>query len=145
MPELTWAQQRHFEPFFVDSIRTNPTWPVMIAEGDSWLSFPGHANLIDHLDEMVNRRMSLLRLADSGDELIEILDAGGWRSLRRRLERYRPDVLLFSAGGNDIVGPELLQYVNERGTTFDVVQALSTAALADRFAAMTARLETLIA
>ncbi|HEY0160466.1 MAG TPA: hypothetical protein VGF28_24475 [Thermoanaerobaculia bacterium] len=145
MPQLTWAQMRHFEPFFVESIRSNPHDPVVIAEGDSWFSFPGHANLIDHLDEMVNRRMSLLRLAESGDELLEILDQGGLRSLKKLLGRYRPDVLLFSAGGNDIVGPELLKYVTDRTAPFDATQALATQALRDRFSAMHHALGELIA
>jgi lysophospholipase L1-like esterase len=131
--EPTHTQMRHLLSFFVQSIRERPQDPVVISEGDSWFSFPGHANLIDHLDELVARRMSLLRLESSGDELVEILDSGGISALRRLMERHRPDVLLMSGGGNDIVGPELVTFIARRGATFDAQAAVSTATLTAKF------------
>ncbi|HEY0141602.1 MAG TPA: SGNH/GDSL hydrolase family protein [Thermoanaerobaculia bacterium] len=133
MPEITWGQQRQLRSFFVDSIRNHPQNPIVISEGDSWFSFPVHANLIDHLDELVGRRMSLLRLENPGDELLEMAAGSQFAMLRDYLDRYRPDVLLFSGGGNDIVGPELLQFIAPRPAAFDVDAALATDALRQRF------------
>src|SRR5688500_11685314 len=104
MPELTWVQQRQLLQFFVQSIRDYPGYPVVISEGDSWFSFPVHANLIDHLDDMVGRRMSLLRLERSGDELLSMTTDSKLATLRGYLQRYKPHALLFRGGGNDIVG-----------------------------------------
>jgi len=93
--------------FFVPSIKNHPDWPVIISEGDSWFSFPLHANTIDHLDEMANRKISLLRLEKSGDELLTIFGGKQKAKLRRYLSRYPVEALLFSGGGNDIVGTDL--------------------------------------
>jgi hypothetical protein len=133
MPQLTWNDQRHLRNFFVESIRNHPDYPIVIAEGDSWFSYPIHANIIDHLDEIVRRRMSLLRLEDPGDDLIAMAKGGQLLMLADYVGRYDPDALLFSGGGNDIVGPELLTLIAPRKAPFSVEQALSTQALADRF------------
>lgn len=142
--EITHAQSRHLLSFFVQSIRNSPQLPVVISEGDSWFSFPGHPNLIDQLDELAGHRMSLLRLESSGDELLGILDAGGIKSLKRLLENHRPDVLLMSGGGNDIVGPELVGFLNPRSNPFDA-QAAVTQAFTDIVAKMQAAYHELIA
>ena len=107
-PTLSHQQERRLLKFFVPSIRNHPDWPVIISEGDSWFSFPLHANTIDHLDEMANRKISLLRLESNGDELLEIFGSKQKTKLRRYLERYPVEALLFSGGGNDIVGADLL-------------------------------------
>ncbi|MBK5258297.1 MAG: hypothetical protein JJE51_01770 [Thermoanaerobaculia bacterium] len=108
MPDPVWSQRRLLEQYFAQSIRTFPDDPIVISEGDSWFSFPVHANTIDHLDELVKHRISLLRLEESGDTLFR-MTAGSQRSkLRHLLTIYDVDALLFSGGGNDAVGPELL-------------------------------------
>src|SRR5258706_2914293 len=98
MPEISWTQMRHLQQFFVQAIRDHPQNPIVLSEGDSWFAYPVYANIIDQLDELVKHRMSLLRLESSGDDLTEILDEGGLPSLKKLLKRYKPDVLLFSAG-----------------------------------------------
>lgn len=106
--ELPWAQQRLLEQYFAQSIKAHKGYPVVISEGDSWFSFPVHANTIDHLDELLERKVSLLRLEESGDTLCRITSGPQRARLRDLLGRYPVDVLLFSGGGNDVVGPELL-------------------------------------
>jgi hypothetical protein len=133
MANLTWVQQRQLLQYFVASMRNYPSYPVVISEGDSWFSFPVHANIIDHLDSMVGRRMSLLRLERSGDELRAMTSDEKLRTLGGYLRRYKPHVLLFSGGGNDIVGVELLKFIARRGSSFDVDEALRTTALTTRF------------
>jgi hypothetical protein len=107
MSELTWHQQRMLERYFAQSIKRNPNFPVVLSEGDSWFSFPGHANTIDQLDEMTGHRMSLLRLEESGDTLARITTGTERAELQHLFSIYPIDVLLFSGGGNDVVGPEL--------------------------------------
>jgi hypothetical protein len=133
MTQLPWVQQRQLLQFFAESIRDHPGYPVVISEGDSWFSFPGHANIVDHLDEMVDRRMSLLRMERSGDELVTMTTDSKLATLRGYFQRYKPHALLFSGGGNDIVGAELLKFIARRGATFNLQAALNTPALTKRF------------
>jgi hypothetical protein len=111
---MSWKQQRMLLKFFVPSIRQHPDWPVIISEGDSWFSFPIHANTVDFLDEMAKRRISLLRLEASGDRALKII--GGRQKIRLAdyLHRYPVQALLFSGGGNDVVGSNLLPLLNQR-------------------------------
>ncbi|HET8796255.1 MAG TPA: hypothetical protein VFO89_01100 [Thermoanaerobaculia bacterium] len=132
MAELQWGQRRQLLQFFVESIRSHPTWPVVISEGDSWFSFPIHANLIDHLDDFTGRKMSLLRLERSSDEMVDMTTDAKLSTLRGYLHRYKPHALLWSGGGNDVVGPELLKFIAPRGQTFDLQAALGTTALKKR-------------
>lgn len=110
---LTWGQKRQLLKFFEPSIKQHPQWPVIISEGDSWFSFPVHANLIDNLDEMAARKISLLRLEKSGDKALRIIGGEQKVKLAKYLKRYPVNALLFSGGGNDIVGIDLLPLLNQ--------------------------------
>lgn len=109
----TMTQQRLLEQYFAQSINRNPMFPVVICEGDSWFSFPSHYNTIDHLDELLKRKLSLLRLESSGDTLQRMTSGEQRGQLRHLLTIYKVDVLLFSGGGNDVVGPELLDLFDD--------------------------------
>lgn len=107
-------QKRRLIKYFNQSIRAHPDWPVLISEGDSWFSYPLHPNVISILDTRAHRRLSLLRLERSGDELLTILSGKQKAKLRRQLKRYPVQALLLSGGGNDIVGENLLQLLREK-------------------------------
>ena len=109
---LTHVQQRKLLKFFVPSIEANPAWPVIVSEGDSWFSFPEHDNVVDHLDDFALRRLSLLRLEASGERALRLV--GGKQKIRlaQYLRRFPVEALLFSGGGNDIVGADLLPLLN---------------------------------
>ena len=107
-------QQRRYIKYFAASIKKHPNWPVLISEGDSWFSFPAHRNTVTHLDEMAGRKLSLLRLEGSGDELLTIMGGKQKEKLRRCLDRYPVQALLFSGGGNDVVGTHLLQILRRK-------------------------------
>ncbi|HEY2289226.1 MAG TPA: hypothetical protein VGM86_00870 [Thermoanaerobaculia bacterium] len=109
---LTWKMQRQLEQFFAQSIRDHKNWPVIISEGDSWFSFPIHANTIDDLDEMAKHKISLLRLEASGDKALRIIGGSQKAQLARFLHLYPVQALLFSGGGNDVVGEDLLPLLN---------------------------------
>lgn len=108
MADPVWTPRRLQEQYFAQSIKQFPSYPVVLSEGDSWFSFPGHANTIDHLDEMAKRRISLLRLEESGDTLLKMTKGSQRDHLRHLFTIYPIEVFLFSGGGNDVVGSELL-------------------------------------
>lgn len=106
---------RRLERDFARCIRAHRSWSVVISEGDSWFSYPFARNVVDWLDDPQDTgvpakqtKWSLLRLEGSGDEILAMLSGGQRADLRDRLDRYDVQVLLFSGGGNDIVGPDLL-------------------------------------
>jgi len=111
---LTWKMRRQLEQFFSESIHDHPDWSVIISEGDSWFSFPIHANTIDDLDEMAKHKISLLRLEESGDRALRIMGGSQKAKLANFLHHYPVQALLFSGGGNDVVGEDLLPLLNDR-------------------------------
>ena len=96
---------------FVEQLRRNPQAPAVLSEGDSWFSYPFHRNTIDHLE---SARMCLLRLERNGDELLQILSGKQKHKLRKTLARYPIDALLFSGGGNDLLGPDLASLLKSK-------------------------------
>lgn len=87
----------------------------IVAEGDSWFDYPRQffpnkpANIIDHIEDRTHRRANLLRLEANGDEITQIMSDPQSFQLTELLDecakRERPvHALLFSGGGNDIVG-----------------------------------------
>lgn len=106
--DLALNQQRLLEQYFAQSIKHFPNDPVILSEGDSWFSYPGHANTIDHLDDMFHHDISLLRLEKSGDTIHNMTTGSELAQMRHLLTIYDVDALLFSGGGNDVVGPELV-------------------------------------
>lgn len=114
MADPEWTHRRMLEQNFAQFHRANPTFPVVISEGDSWFSFPGHYNIIDHLDEMLDHRISLLRLEDTGDTLMRMTSGAQRGRMRQLLTTYDVDVLLFSGGGNDVVGHEIRDLFREK-------------------------------
>jgi len=97
--------------------RDHPDWPVVVSEGDSWFSY---SDVIGQLDDPGDlggdnqRAWALLRLEKNGDEILSILSGGQRAFLRRRvLSRCQIDAILFSGGGNDIIGPDLLPLLRQ--------------------------------
>jgi hypothetical protein len=111
---MTWKMQRQLLKFFEPSIRQHPDWPVIISDGDSWFSFPIHANTIDDLDDMAKRKISLLRLEKDGAKALQIVGGKEKAKLAEYLHRYPVNALLFSGGGNDVVGEDLLPLLKQR-------------------------------
>jgi lysophospholipase L1-like esterase len=92
--------------------REQPAWPVVVSEGDSWFSYSNVVGMLDDPrgtgDPRDQRAWALLRLERAGDEILTILSGGQKAKLRGIFRRCELDALLFSAGGNDLVGPDLL-------------------------------------
>lgn len=124
------AYRRQLIGDFERARREHPGWPVVVSEGDSWFSF---SDVIGQLDDpgdtgdpQRQRAWALLRLEKAGDEILSILSGGPRSKLRSHFSRWPLDALLFSAGGNDIIGPDLppllLPFVGGM-TAADVIRA----------------------
>lgn len=80
---------------------------TILAEGDSWMRYcVGHA-IAHHLEEFDDRN-HMLNIASPGDTASEIMNGSSVKRLKRELDRgpgrnRKYDVLVFSAGGNDIL------------------------------------------
>lgn len=126
-PAQRVSDVRPKQAVFAASIKQFPRRLVLISEGDSWFSYPLNANLADYLEMMSD--FSMLRLEHNGDEAREILGAGSdqLKKLKYYLKNYPVDVLLMSAGGNDLVAKELKRILNVRaaGTTWQSAVKLS--------------------
>ena len=96
--------------------------PNIVAEGDSWFEYPRKwgfrpGNIIDHIQKWTEGKVNLLRLGSSGDEATEMLSKKQRHRMTKLLHETaksaRPvDLLLFSAGGNDVVGEwDLVRFV----------------------------------
>ncbi|MGD8643473.1 MAG: hypothetical protein PVI15_04235 [Chromatiales bacterium] len=103
----------------------------IVAEGDSWFSYPKkwllsgpNANILDHISSVLVGRdkVNLLRLESNGDEAVEMIAGDQKHTLAEVLKKNGPQVrlLLFSGGGNDVVGKwdmERLLKTHEPGFT----------------------------
>jgi hypothetical protein len=103
--------RRQYLGDFHKAQRAHPDWPVVLSEGDSWFSY---ADVIGRLDDpgdqgpQNQRAWALLRLEKAGDEILTILSGAQRSRLRDIFQRWSLNAVLFSGGGNDIIGPDLL-------------------------------------
>ncbi len=105
--------------------KSRPDRIGIVSEGDSWFAYPrkwiafgADINIIHHLAEKIENtdRVNLLRLASNGDEAVDMTSGKQFKKLYRILKRNRQNIrlLLFSGGGNDLVGKDnLLPLLND--------------------------------
>lgn len=94
--------------------------PLIVAEGDSWFDYPVGLDVLDQLRRLYGYEIE--RHGKAGDTL-ENMTYGTEinRRFQRRspqleevvksVQKLRPKVVLFSAGGNDVAGDELIHYL----------------------------------
>jgi lysophospholipase L1-like esterase len=75
--------------------------PVVLIEGDSWVAMPPVHDLGDHLERGAGG--VFLRLGHYGDTAASMFDRAGLRRLEGHLQHFAFDVIVASAGGNDLV------------------------------------------
>ena len=90
----------------------------ILIEGDSWFNLPvlvNGSNLVLEIKEQLGDKISILDLSDSGDEAREMLAGGQFARLYNTLNTKDVafDAILFSGGGNDLVGPNMLPLLND--------------------------------
>ncbi len=90
----------------------------IVAEGDSWFAYPPEwfisgkpSNLIKHISSFTRKKANFLSLASNGDEAVDMLSGKQKHTLIDIIRWYENnrgirsvDLLLFSGGGNDLVG-----------------------------------------
>lgn len=88
----------------------------IVSEGDSWFQFPVLVkDTIDHLIE--DQSFAVLSLGAAGDTIESMVRRG---ELVREVARRSPDIVLISAGGNDVLADGGLELrLSEGGTSRD--------------------------
>jgi len=81
----------------------------ILAEGDSWFAYPRQflifgkdANILDHLKEKSG--LVITDLSSNGDEAVQMVTGDSKLDFLDRVSSGEYDLILFSGGGNDIVG-----------------------------------------
>ena len=102
---------------FKQKIKRLPGALRILTEGDSWFAFPlpSRPNIPDNLITTFGEKAAWLRLEGNGDEAVEILKGDQRNYLRGLLadDALGIEALLFSGGGNDIVGEDLLPLLKD--------------------------------
>jgi hypothetical protein len=114
---LRRRKQTHSKREFEEMRRWFPNRLHIVAEGDSWFAYPPHwiigkpPNLISHLSGWTKGKANFYSMASNGDEAVDmvsgpekhkLVDILRWHTKARN--RKPIDLLLFSGGGNDVVG-----------------------------------------
>lgn len=103
---------------YLDKLAADPGKVGILSEGDSWfaLPLPSRPNIVDVLIKKFSGHAAWYRLEASGDESRVMLAGAQWEKVCKTLARPRArfDVILFSGGGNDIVGRCLLPLLRQR-------------------------------
>jgi len=95
----------------------------IVAEGDSWFDYVVQPDLVDHLID--KHDLPIISVAHHGHILMDMVygmeldrfserEPGDKQQLKTTLdkvEKFQPKVFLFSGGGNDIAGPELMGFL----------------------------------
>ncbi|MDW5415723.1 SGNH/GDSL hydrolase family protein [Iodobacter sp. CM08] len=102
-------------PFTKDSrefdalVQANPKAIKILAEGDSWLAYPRqfflfgkNSNIVDCLGDKPD--IVAYSSSENGDEAVAMLCGEQKLALMKRIKHTDFDVILFSGGGNDLVG-----------------------------------------
>jgi hypothetical protein len=117
--------------------RRHPKAKRLLAEGDSWFSF-GHLmwfrkSLIGKLNDY--KSVNIVSVANPGAELESIVkrENRDWALANNPdwLKNQTYDALLFSGGGNDIVGTELKNYLYKKSATRTGVQLIKKSVFED--------------
>ena len=101
---------------FQQKMRKSPGLVPLLSAGDSWFAFPTllRRNIIDALCEMNKGRAAWLRLESNGHEMRQLLS--GKKYQRLQLVLSNPSLkfagILFSGGGNDLIGGALVSLLN---------------------------------
>lgn len=119
-----------------------PDRRTIIAEGDSWFGYPPpwfvfgkDANVLSNLEDF--EHFNMLRLEKNGDEAIDMLGGKSKKKLIRLLDKHsgNVDYLLFSGGGNDIVGADdLTPLLNEYESGMSSMECINSGRMSAKMA-----------
>jgi len=88
----------------------------ILAEGDSWFEYPvpgGGGGVIVQLEKLID--LKILNMAHHGDEVRQMLALSQREEILKRLTNsaITYDALLFSGGGNDLVGDQFVLWLRD--------------------------------
>jgi hypothetical protein len=100
---------------------------TILAEGDSWFDYPVGTDVVRSLRDLIG--LPIAHMAHYGDEVRQMLSLKQRKEIEQRLARGatngRPwDALLFSGGGNDMVGDQLCIWIKPYSDGMTVEQVL---------------------
>ncbi|MCB9082517.1 MAG: caspase family protein [Lewinellaceae bacterium] len=101
-----WVSQKMRQRQFVQIIKKFPNRVRVVSEGDSWFQHPD-PRVKDIIDHLFNQ-YAVYSLDSAGDRLRHYFQAGDYAEA---LALYRPEFLLLSGGGNDILGEQFKDYL----------------------------------
>jgi hypothetical protein len=101
----------------------------VIAQGDSWFDYPLllRGSIIPRVESLLEDELvqgAILNLAHHGDEVRMMLGVTKRQNLIRALQKVPFDALLFSGGGNDIVGDQFALWLQDRNSVSGPADAL---------------------
>jgi hypothetical protein len=112
---------------FEEMIEDHSHKTQILAEGDSWFAIPTAKNIIKQINKI--GQFNILNLASSGDEAMGMMTWKQKKKIHKLLldedNEYSFKVLLFSGGGNDIVGPEMWHLFNDYQAGMTVEQCFN--------------------
>ncbi len=115
--------------------------------GDSWFSIPDLANIPIQFEKHCD--LSILCLANPGDTLAELVQGAQFERLCKVIggdkDGQKWDALVFSAGGNDVLGPDIASVLKPPAVagSLNPQDYLDDAALAKHYAQIRQRLMVL--
>lgn len=91
----------------------------IVAQGDSWFDYPLLANggVVPRVAARLRRDLAggtILNLAHHGDEVRQMLGVTRRKALITSLKKAKFDAILFSGGGNDVVGDQFTLWLKDR-------------------------------
>ena len=109
----------------------------IVSEGDSWFAYPPKwiiagkpSNLISHISKWTHRKANFYSMASNGDEAVDmvsgkqkhkLVDVLRWHTMK--VNRQPIDLLLFSGGGNDVVGNnDFERFLNSDGSSYSTAE-----------------------
>lgn len=110
--------------------KTYPKDLILVAEGDSWFDYPLRRDVLDFL---IADGYAIKRFSKYGDTLDNMVYGSGYdinkktgkithkgpvslHEVHNAVKELKPSFFLLSAGGNDIVGEEIVAYLNHRNS-----------------------------
>jgi hypothetical protein len=105
--------------------------PVLVAEGDSWFDYPPGFDVLNNLENfgytvhsVANAGATIEQMAygpDNDQPVADFFkrDPSQLAETLRYIQEHEPAAVLFSGGGNDIAGNELLPLLNHKNTGGD--------------------------
>jgi hypothetical protein len=100
------------------NLNSTPQNIKIVAEGDSWFDYPLNKDVVDYL---IKKGYAVSKWSKAGDELENM--AYNTVSLSNVLSSVRllkPKFVILSAGGNDVVGKEMIHYLNHVNSGLDL-------------------------